>query len=239
VSAYDDTFAALLETVQRRPHVVEIIERDDGTFMTGGGFDYIAPFAEWLDTERKATRYVRGRVLDAGAGAGRVSLHLQERGYDVVGIDVSQKVARIARKRGVRDIRLADVLELDPAKIGLFDTVVLFGNNFGMMGTVAKTKRMLRTLHGVTTDGARILAANASPYPRRGDAEYQRRNRERGKLPGTIRIKLRFGKHATPWFDWLFVSPREMKEIVRGTGWYVADVIQGEGAPYVGVLEKS
>ena len=39
----------------------------------------------------------RGRVLDAGCGAGRVSVELARRGYDVVGADVSEPLLRAAR----------------------------------------------------------------------------------------------------------------------------------------------
>ena len=51
-------------------------------------------------------RFVRGRVLDLGCGAGRVGLHLQSRGHDVVGIDVSPLAVEIAGQRGLADVRL-------------------------------------------------------------------------------------------------------------------------------------
>jgi ubiquinone/menaquinone biosynthesis C-methylase UbiE len=40
---------------------------------------YLAPFRNWWPQERRAMRFVRGRVLDLGCGAGRVSLGLQPR----------------------------------------------------------------------------------------------------------------------------------------------------------------
>ena len=38
-----------------------------------------------------------GRVLDAGCGTGQVSLPLAERGYEVVGIDISAEMIKLAR----------------------------------------------------------------------------------------------------------------------------------------------
>ena len=64
------------------------------------------------------------------------------------------------------------------------------------------------------------------------------RNRARGKLPGTIRIRVRFREHVTPWFDWLFVSPRELERLLRGTGWHRARLVQNDSPRYVAVLEK-
>ncbi len=41
----------------------------------------------------------KARVLDAGSGAGRpVSLYLTEKGVDVVGVDISEKMVSLARK---------------------------------------------------------------------------------------------------------------------------------------------
>ena len=38
-------------------------------------------------------------------------------------------------------------------------------------------------------------------------------------MAGEARFPVRYLTDATPWFDWLLVSPTEMEEIVAGTGW--------------------
>jgi SAM-dependent methyltransferase len=67
---------------------------------------------------------VRGRVLDLGSGGGRVLIHLQNRGFDAVGIERSPLIARISRRRGERNVKVMSIEEIDP-KIGMFDTVVM------------------------------------------------------------------------------------------------------------------
>jgi len=230
----------LLDALDRgRGQPVEIVERDDGVFFTGGGSYYLDPFPKWGSAERRAFRFVRGRVLDLGSGGGRVLIHLQNRGFDAVGIERSPLIARISRRRGARNVKVMRTEEIDP-KIGTFDTVVMYGNNFGMLGTVPKTRRLLRKLLSVTTERARVLAGNSNPYPARTKTQraYHARNRERGKLPGTLRIRLRYAQHVTPWFEWLFLSPRELEDVVAGTGWHVARVVREKGSSYVAVLEK-
>src|SRR6476619_1019645 len=81
--AYGQIFQALLEGREAQ----EIMERDDGLIYSGDPADYFAPYRRWPAAEKRAMRYVRGRVLDVGCGAGRVSLHLQTRGHEVVAID--------------------------------------------------------------------------------------------------------------------------------------------------------
>src|SRR2546423_12118464 len=101
---------------------LEIIERDDG-FLDAVKMAYFAPVAEWPAVERRALRWVRGRVLDAGVGAGRAALELQRRGRSVVGIDISPGAGEVARARGGRDVRLLGLDDLADSS-GQFDTIV-------------------------------------------------------------------------------------------------------------------
>ena len=185
-------------------------------------------------------RFVRGRVLDVGAGAGRVALHLQQRGLDVVAIDVSPLAVEVCSRRGVRDARICAFDDVG-AELGLFDTVVMFGNNFGLFGSAAKAGRMLRRLHRVTSARGRIVAESADVYATQmpEHRDYHERNRRRGRMAGQLRIRIRHRCYATPWFDYLIVSPDEMRSLVEGTGWRVARTIDGDGRLYAAVLEKA
>jgi SAM-dependent methyltransferase len=236
-----DPFGHMLDAIDRgRGRPVEIVERDDGVFFTGGGEDYLRPFEKWWWEERRAIRLARGRVLDLGSGGGRVLIHLQSRGFEAVGIEASPLVARVARRRGARNVRVMRVEEVDH-RLGTFDTVVMFGNNFGMLGSVSKTRRLLKRLVGLTSDRARILAGSATPYPARTATQraYFAHNRKLGKPPGTIRIRLHYAQHVTSWLDWLFVSPRELERIVAGTGWRMTKLVKRDAPQYVAILERS
>jgi SAM-dependent methyltransferase len=223
----------------RRAH--EVVERSDGYVdVAGGPKAYFEPFRRWAPVERQAMRYVRGRVLDVGVGAGRVALHLQDRGHDVVGIDVSPLTAEVARRRGVRDVRLLSFGEIGP-DLGVFDTVVMMCNNFGLFGSAAGARRMLRRLLRLTSRQGRIVAASLDPY--RTDnpdhLPYHEANRRRGRMAGQLRIRTRHGLSRGRWFDYLLVSPDEMRELAEAGGWEVERVISDDGAYYVGILRKS
>jgi len=69
--------------------------------------------------------------------------------------------------------------------------------------------------------------------------EYQKFNREKGRMSGQIRIRVRFQKYATKWFDYLMVSKKEMNEILRDTGWNVKQFIDSEGdSLYAAIIKK-
>jgi SAM-dependent methyltransferase len=212
----------------------EIIERDDG-FIATSMLNYFAQVRRWGAVERRALRFVRGRVLDVGVGAGRVALELQTRGRDVVAIDVSSGAIRVARDRGVRDVRLLALEDVD-ASLGHFDTVVMYGNNFGLFGSPAKARRLLRRLRPFVD---RIVAASNDPYGTDDPAHvaYQERNLARGRMAGQLRLRVRYRDLVGQWFEYLIVSPAEMSEIVEGTGWHIRRFVRDDGAYYVAVLE--
>jgi SAM-dependent methyltransferase len=220
---------------------IEIVERDDGLIMAGrlGIPSYMAPFRRWPPRQRQAMRLVRGRVLDVGSGAGRVAVHLQSRGHEVVSIDSSPGAVEVARRRGARDARLLRIEQASP-RLGTFETVILFGNNLGLLGGLERGRRLLRRLARVTNPGSRILGETLDPYTTENALHiaYHARNRRRGRMGGQVRLRIRYGDLATPWFDYLFASRPELEELVDGTGWRLVDTITDDSPQYVAVLER-
>lgn len=205
----------------------EIMEREDGLIYCGDPGDYFAPFRRWPRTERQAMRFVRGRVLDVGCGAGRIALHLQERGHEVLAIDESPLAVRVARKRGVRQARVLSIAAVGPA-LGRFDTLVLMRNNLGLAGPKDRSPRLLRDLLAVTGEDGRIVTDSVDPD--RLDPEL-RRGRDQ-------RFRVRWLRYATPWFRYLMLRPRELERLVAGTGWQVAHVLDDGSPRYAAILER-
>ena len=220
--------------------VQEIIARDDGLVDTSPGpAAYFAPYEQWSPEQKEAMRYVRGRVLDIGCGAGRVALHLQEQGHEVMGIDVSPLALEVCRQRGVQNVRLLSITQVN-AGLGTFDTIVMLGNNFGLFGNFRRARWLLRRWQSMTSGDGRIITATLDPYQTTNPDHlaYHVLNRERGRMGGQARIRVRYRKSVGPWFDYLFVSREEMRDLVAGTGWHVARTLDGDGPNYIAILEK-
>lgn len=237
-----DAYGHAIRAYHEREEGYEIIERDDGWIgPTGGPATYFLLPDDWPARERAALDCVHGRVLDVGCGAGRHALFLQDRGHDVVGIDVSPNAVDVCRDRGLEDVRelgIADVDRLD----GPFDTVLLMGNNFGLVGTGESAPEHLGALAAVTTPDATVLAQSRDPYATDDPDHlaYHAFNEARGRLAGALRIRVRYKRHTTDWFDYLLASPTEMEDIVAGTPWALETVIGGGDDPmFVGILEKA
>lgn len=220
----------------------EVNEREDGYLEAGAGPElYLAGSGDWPSAERRALRHVRGRALDLGCGAGRVALELQRRGVDVVGADTSSLALRAARARGLRQVRTLSAGDVGPV-VARFDTVVLFGNNAGIFGSPAGLQAGLSEWSRRMRPGSRVLAESTAPDGGGApllDGPYRRANRRRGLMPGQLRLRVRYGKTASPWFSWLFVSQEELRDLVAGTGWHCRQILADDPeAPFVAVLEN-
>ena len=218
----------------------EICERDDGLIESVPIAQYFEPFDAWDGSVRKAMEFVRGRVLDVGCGAGRHALHLQDRGHDVVGIDNSPKALEVCRLRGLEDARGCPATQVGPF-LGRLDTVLMLGNDFGFTGSRKRAPWLLKRLAALTAPEARIVAETRDVYAtdKPEHLAYHERNRRRGRMAGQVRLRIRYRMHATPWFDYLFVSPEEMEELIRPTPWRIHDVLSDDpDGQYVAILEK-
>jgi hypothetical protein len=122
-----------------------------------------------------------------------------------------------------------------------FDTIIMMGNNFALFGSFQKAQRLLKRFHKITSKNALIIAETRDPYKTDKPAhlEYHDFNRKRGRMPGQLRIRVRFEKYATKWFDYLLVSKEEMKRILKGTGWKVKQFLDSEGSQYIAIIEKA
>jgi len=220
----------------------EIVERDDGLIAPSGGPEmYFSEAEDWGEHLHAGLDHLQGRVLDVGCGAGRHALYAQKQSHDVVGIDVSPGAVEVSRERGVADVRQCDVADVGEAfDSDAFETVLMLGNNFGLVGTADTAPDVLDALATVTTEDARIIAESRDIYENIDEyhRSYHEYNRERGLLPGALRIRTRYKTHSTEWFDYLLVSPAEMDDVLAGTAWTRTETYRGEGGQYVAVLEK-
>ncbi len=220
--------------------VHEIIERDDGLIdVSPGPAAYFSQYEDWYKHERIAIEFAQGRILDIGCGAGRHTLFLQGKGYEVVAIDNSPGAIKVCRRRGVHDARVMSITELSK-KIGYFNTILMMGNNFGLMGNARRARWLFRRFKNMTHEDGRMIVTstntNAKVPPEH--AAYRQQNILKGRMPGQLRIRVRYRRYKSPWFDYLLVSPEELGEIVAGTGWEVERIIMPEDRYYAAIIRK-
>ena len=237
----EDAFGQMLWSSYNGCEVYEIIERSDGYIDAVPARGYLSDYGDWSSIEREALEHVRGRVLDVGCGGGRHSLYLQNKGFSVVGTDISPLALKVCKLRGIKKTRLMSIEKLI-FKPNSFDTLIMMGNNFGLFANFKKAKKLLKKFHRITSANATIIADTRDPYKTDNPDHlaYHKINKKRGRMGGQVRIRVRFRKYYGKWFDYLFVSKEEMKEILKGTGWEVKQFIDSEDeVRYAAIITKT
>ncbi|MBU4501521.1 MAG: class I SAM-dependent methyltransferase [Nanoarchaeota archaeon] len=219
----------------------EIVERNDGFIdLSEGAPAYFAEYKDWPKIQKQGIKFAKGKILDIGSGAGRITLYLQKKGFDVVAIDNSPLAIKVCKKRGVKNAKVLSIEKIGTFKPDTFDTVIMLGNNFGLFGSFKKAKSLLKEFYRITSPNATIIAESNDPYKTDNPIHlgYHKFNKKRGRMPGQLRIRIRFEKCVGRWFDYLLVSKTEMKKILEGTGWKIKKFINSKKSSYIAIIKK-
>jgi SAM-dependent methyltransferase len=221
---------ALLDQLEGRRGAV-IYERDDGNVEIDHG-DY---FSDWSERDTWAVERLRGRVLDIGAGAGRVSLVIAERGLEVVALDVSAGAVEVCRRRGIENVFHGTVDDIRGTQ--LFDSFLVLGNNLGLIGSPRGAERFFAALARLARPGAVLVGGCLDPYQTDNPDHlgYHELNQARGRMPGQVTLRTRYKRLASEWFDLLWMAPYELSQLSESCGWRIVDTLPG--MMYAVVLE--
>lgn len=236
-----DAFGHLLHDYFTGEENYEIVERDDGYILAGnvGTSRYFKEFLQWGEHEKLAIEHAAGRILDIGCGAGKHSLYLQQQGYEVVGTDISPLAIRVCQKRGLKKTSLIPITRIN-SKLGTFDTILMMGHNFGLVSNIKRAQWLLKRFAIMTSPDAKIIAETFCPYQTENTdhLEYHRINRNRNRMGGQLRLRIRYKGYSTPWFDYLQVSKSEIQDIIKSTGWTIEHYIESGKPTYIAILKK-
>ena len=237
----NDPFADALESYHRYGKGSYRYTRDDGWSQVEDAWWYFTSYRDFLSIEKRALRFAEGRILDIGCGAGRHSLYLQRRGFQVTALDSSPRVAVISRDRGVRAVCAALACNPLPFESGRFDTVLLFGNNMGLCGGIRETSSLFQQLGRLSSSSGKILATNRAPGTGSvKDLEYWNGQIAKGGELGVARFRLEFRGQHPRWVSLLLLAPTDLMQIAWDSGWKVTHIFGESQAEegYAAVLEK-
>ena len=239
MSDFDDAFGHGLYDYLKGKGQFIIIERDDGLIEAGKTAGYFAEYIDWPEHEKKAFKYAKGRVLDIGCGAGRHSIYLQDRGLDVLGVDISSLAIKVCELRGLKKAKVLPITQIGK-DLGKFDTILMLGNNFGLFANKRRTKWLLKRFYNITTKNALIIAETRDPYKTDEPIhlKYHESNRKRGRMAGQVKLRIRYKIYADSWFDYLMVSQEELKAMLKDTRWSIKKFIESDTAMYISVIQK-
>ena len=179
-----------------------------------------------------------GPVLDAGAGAGRHALVLQER-TGTVAVEPSQHLVTAMRERGVEDARLGDMFDL-PSRFDRdrFRSALAIGTQLGLAGSMDGLRAFLSDLAHVTDPGGRAVLDCYDPDAAGASDLLGFREDPTPGLAHRV-MHFEYEDDVGPTLHFRLFAPGRLREACTGSRWTVADVRYGEeGVHYRAALEK-
>jgi SAM-dependent methyltransferase len=169
---------------------------------------------EMPELEQIALEAAKGKILDVGAGAGVHSLELQDRGYEVFPIEVSDGAVRYMKQVGLnaRKINFFDLKEEQ------YDTILMMMNGIGIAGTLANLEKTLIQAKSLLAEGGKILCDSSDIkylYEDEDGALWVDLNSE---YYGNFRFQMKYKKDKGPWFDWLYVDFDNLFKSAKNVG---------------------
>ena len=192
-------------------------------------------YNEMPELEQKALQLAKGSVLDVGCGAGSHTLALQnERKLDVTAIDISENAVKACQLRGIENVKVANILDLDVKN--KFDTILLLMNGTGIFGTLKETNKYLQKLKSLLKDEGQILIDSSDliyMYDQDEDGAYC--------IPaegyyGELTFTVQYKGETEETFSWLYLDYNTLQNVAIANGLKCELLLEGEHFDYLARL---
>jgi SAM-dependent methyltransferase len=205
--------------------------------------DYLfRSFNEMPKLEKKALQLCKGKVLDVGCGAGSHSLYLQEKGFVVIAIDISENAIKACQLRGLKNARVQNILEVsvDISESELakqkFDTILILMNGTGIFRTLSETSIYLQKLKSLLNPNGQILIDSSDiiyMFDKEADGSYSvPADGYYGELTFTISYK----GETEESFPWLYLDYNTLQNAAHANGLQCELILEGEHFDYLARL---
>jgi len=187
--------------------------------------------------EKIALDLCRGRTLDLGAGAGRLTLELQRRGLEVTALDVSPEAVEVMRERGVTDARCGGLEVLSGER---FDSVVMLMHGIGLVGTLDGLADFLNQAINHLEEDGQIIFDSADlgvVMPQQFDdgiGEWRRG----GAYPGEVEYRLSYEGIKGEAYPWLFIDPSTLANHAETSNLRLEILARAERGSYLARLRR-
>jgi SAM-dependent methyltransferase len=114
---------------------------------------------------------VPGKLIDLGCGTGRLCLHFVNKGFDCVGVDLSDEMLakaranwEAARRPGSVDFVKANLVDLSDLPAGSFDYAACLFSTLGMVHGAENRSKLILNAHRLLKPGGKLVVHAHNRY---------------------------------------------------------------------------
>jgi SAM-dependent methyltransferase len=181
--------------------------------------------------EQKALALCKGNILDAGAGVGSHSLHLQEQGQTVTALEISPLACEVMSRRGVSQVVNADFFK--HATDQKYDTILLLMNGIGLVGTVNGFPAFFKKIKDLLKHGGQLLLDSSDLRYLYIDEDGSMLVNLNGRYYGEVEYRMTYGECKGQRFKWLFIDDQLMAEHAEKHGFKFEKIADGSHYDYL------
>lgn len=193
-------------------------------------------FRSWKQmpkSEQMALDISRGKVLDVGAGSGCHALILQERGVDVLPMDISELSVGVMRERGLKNAVTGDIFNFNE---GPFDTILMLMNGIGIAKTLKGFAEFLDHARTLLAPGGQLIVDSADIRYMFEEPDGSHRFDLKKEYYGEILYWIEYNGEVGDSFFWLYIGKDKLQEIATANGWECEILILEENNHYLARL---
>jgi len=186
--------------------------------------------------EKEALKLCKGKVLDVGAAAGSHSLYLQNKGFDVTALEISNLCCDVILKRGVQKVIADNFFNYNA---GTYDTLLFLMNGIGIAGTLPGLGLLLNKASQLLNLGGMIIFDSS-------DIDYMYYDDDGSKLInlnstyyGELMYRMQYKSIEGEFFPWLFVDFDTLVPIAKKHGFEPQLIKKGKHFDYLAILKKT
>ena len=193
-------------------------------------------FRSWEDMpelEQIALNSCKGSILDIGCGSGSHSMELQNKGFEVTAIDISEGACKVATSRGVKNVINSSLENFQGEK---YDTLLLLMNGIGLSETIQNLPKFLKKLKSLLNKGGSIILDSS-------DIAYMFEDEDGSmwidlgrEYYGEMTFEMHYKKQSSNKFDWLYIDFIKLKEIAETVDLKCELIKEGEHFDYLAKL---
>lgn len=191
---------------------------------------YFRSYDQMPVAEQKALEYCRGKILDAGAGAGSHSLYLMKQKHDVTALDISGGACEVMKTRGLTRVVQADIFSYEGEK---FDTILMMMNGIGICGSLGNLSSFMTRLAEMLRPGGQLIFDSANIIYLFQDEDDTAMIDLNSNYYGEIIFRMEYDGWFTPSFNWLYIDFDTLSGIAEQYGFRTEMLFEGENYQYL------